>query len=329
MSEAGHPYQRLTPDTVIDAVESLGYRSDARILALNSYENRVYQVGLEEGGWLVAKFYRPGRWHEEQISEEHAFSHELAGLEIPVVAPLSDEAGRTIQSCQGFQFALFPHHAGRPPETDSLDELLVLGRFIGRIHRVGAAQPFIARASLSVDRLAVESREYLLRNDFLHIDVRQAYESLSADLVQVLQDRLAPGLGENTIRIHGDCHLGNVLLHEGSPWFVDLDDTLNGPAIQDLWMLLSGTREQRQAQLSELVEGYNEFYDFNPAQLNLVEGLRTLRIMSYAAWLARRWDDPTFPLNFPWFNTPRYWSEHVLQLREQRAALDELPLRLY
>ena len=329
MTEEGHPYQRLTPDSVIDAVESMGYRSDARILALNSYENRVYQVGLEEGGWLVAKFYRPGRWSTAQIAEEHAFSQELADLEIPVVAPLADPGGATIQSCDGFQFALFPHQPGRPPETDSLDDLLVLGRFIGRLHSVGAARAFASRASLGVDRLAIQSRDYLLENDFLHVDVRQAYESLSADLVQVLRDRVGPMLGASTIRIHGDCHLGNVLLHEGSPWFVDLDDTLNGPAIQDLWMLLSGSREQRQAQLSELVEGYNEFFDFNAAQLNLVEGLRTLRIMSYAAWLARRWDDPTFPLNFPWFNTPRYWSEHVLQLREQRAALDELPLRLY
>lgn len=334
--EAGagsHPYSKLGPDQVLDAVEALGLESSARIFALNSYENRVYQIGLESGEFIVAKFYRPGRWSDAQILEEHEFAAELADLDIPVVAPLVID-GRTLHTItvddQPFRLALFPRQTGHAPELDNPDNLLVLGRFLGRVHRVGAQRPFRHRVALSIDRFAVQSREFLLRNDVLPSSLVPAYESLSSDLINRLYERFAPLQKSLTmLRLHGDCHPGNVLWRDDRPFFVDFDDAVNGPAIQDLWMLMSGEAEQRQAQLLEIVAGYEEFHDFDARELILIEPLRTLRLMHYSAWLARRWQDPAFPLSFPWFNTPRYWSEHILALREQMAALDEPPLRLY
>jgi len=334
MTGAGHhPYSKLGPDQVLDAVEALGLETNARVFALNSYENRVYQIGLESGEFVVAKFYRPDRWSYAQIQEEHEFAAELADLDIPVVPPMVLE-GRTLHEIsvddQTFRLALFPRQAGHPPELDNPDNLLVMGRFLGRVHRVGAQRPFRHRVTLSVDRFAVQSREFLLRNDFLPDSLIPAYETLSRDLIDRLQQRFAPLQNVMTLlRLHGDCHPGNVLWRDDRPFFVDFDDALNGPAIQDLWMLLSGPVEQRQAQLLEIISGYEEFHDFDGRELILVEPLRTLRLMHYSAWLARRWQDPAFPMSFPWFNTERYWSEHILELREQMAALDEPPLRLY
>lgn len=323
-----HPYSELTPDLVLSSVEALGFEPDARIFALNSYENRVYQIGLESGQSIVVKFYRPERWTEDQILEEHGFAQELNSLEIPVVAPMELNDSGTLRSINGFQIAVFPLFIGRPPELDNLDNLLVMGRFVGRIHAVGATKHFLTRANLSIEKFAIQSREYLLSNDFIPTDLIPAYESLSADLVGRVEQRFSEHGQLHTMRIHGDCHPGNILWKEDTPNFVDFDDTMMGPAIQDLWMMLSGDRNQRQAQLLELVEGYNEFHDFRSNELALIESLRTLRIMNYSAWLARRWEDPAFPLSFPWFNTQRYWSEHILELREQLAALDEPPLQL-
>ena len=323
-----HPYSKLTPDKVLAAVEGVGYETDARIFALNSYENRVYQLGLHDGPSIVVKFYRPGRWSNQQILEEHAFAQELQDLEIPVIAPLQFDDGNTLLRFEDFQFAVFPQLLGRPPELDNLDNLHVMGRFVGRIHAVGATSHFLHRAELSIERFAIDSRHFLLENSFIPADLISAYESLSQDLIRVMEQR-AQALGELTrLRIHGDCHPGNVLWKEGTPHFVDFDDTMTGPAIQDLWMMLSGDRNQRQAQLLELVEGYNEFHDFKPTELELVESMRTLRLMNYSAWLARRWGDPAFPLSFPWFNTERYWAEHILELREQFSALEEPALQL-
>jgi Ser/Thr protein kinase RdoA (MazF antagonist) len=329
MTDSTHPYAVLDPDTVLDAVEQLGFRPDARFFALNSYENRVYQIGLEDGPPIIAKFYRPGRWTREQILEEHAFSQELAALEIPVVAPLISPTYGSLAEYKNFQIAVFPQLIGRAPDLGNLDNLLVMGRFIGRIHAVGMLAKFHNRPIYSSQLFGHGPCQYLLEHDFIPAELLSAYESLTRDLLQRIDDLIA-GVGKlHMFRIHGDCHLGNVLWRDDTPNFVDFDDTLTGPAMQDLWMLLSGERDQRQGQLLDLAEGYNEFCDFNTKELPLIEAFRTLRIMHYSAWLARRWQDPAFPMNFPWFNTIRYWSEHILELREQMSALDEPPLTLF
>ncbi|TXS90697.1 serine/threonine protein kinase [Parahaliea maris] len=322
-----HPYDTLTPDLVIDAVESAGFLSDARLLALNSYENRVYQVGLEEGDPLIAKFYRPGRWSDAQILEEHSFSLELVEADISVVAPLSNAAGETLHEHAGFRFALFPRRGGYPPELDNPDSQLVLGRTLGRIHAVGAARPFQHRLSLSVQTMLAEPREFLIEH-FIPAELRPAYATLTEDLLEIVEKLYGELQPEDWIRVHGDCHVGNILWRDDTAHFVDLDDCCMAPAIQDLWMFLSGERHERELQLSELIEGYSEFFDFHPRQLRWVEALRSMRLVNYAAWLARRWEDPAFPRSFTWFNTERYWAEHILELREQLGALQEEPLRL-
>ncbi|MBC55089.1 MAG: serine/threonine protein kinase [Gammaproteobacteria bacterium] len=333
-----HPYELLGPDQVLDAVESLGLDTTARVFGLNSYENRVYQIGLGSGEYVVAKFYRPERWSNEQILEEHSFAQELADLDIPVVPPMWISPGdglpeQTLHNftCgeQNFRFALFPRLAGRAPELDNPDNLLVMGRFLGRVHLAGAQRPFRHRVALSTERFAIASREFLLANDFLPSSLLPAYESLSRDLIDKLLPVFARAQDCRILRLHGDCHPGNILWREERPHFVDFDDAMSGPAIQDLWMMLAGDRDQQQGQLLEIIEGYEEFYDFDARELALIEPLRTLRIMHYSAWLARRWQDPAFPHSFPWFNTERYWAEHILELREQMSALDEPLLRLY
>ncbi len=322
-----HPYDRLTPDMVIDAVESAGYLSDARLLALNSYENRVYQVGIEDSAPLIAKFYRPERWSEAQILEEHSFSLELQDAEISVVAPLVDDTGNSLHSYQGFQFALFPRRGGHPPELDNLDNMLVLGRTVGRIHAVGRAGHFAERVQISVDHMLTRNREFLL-DGFIPQALIPAYETLTADLQQSVSTIYAEVQPGDLIRVHGDCHIGNILWRDDTAHFVDLDDCCTAPAVQDLWMFLNGERHDRQLQLSELVEGYSEFCDFDPRQIRWIEALRTMRLIHYAGWLARRWEDPAFPRSFTWFNTERYWADHILELREQMSAMQEEPLQL-
>ncbi|CAA0100150.1 Stress response kinase A [Halioglobus japonicus] len=322
-----HPYDRLDPDLIIDAVESAGYHCDARLLALNSYENRVYQVGIEDDTPMIAKFYRPERWSEEQIQEEHHFSLELQDAEISVVAPVVNAQGETLHTYQGFQFALFPRRGGYPPELDNLDNMLVLGRTLGRIHAVGKAGRFKVRQSITVQRMLTESRELLL-DGFIPSALLPAYESLTADLLDIVTSVYNEVQPEDEIRIHGDCHVGNILWRDETAHFVDFDDCCTAPAIQDFWMFLNGERHEKQLQLSELVEGYSEFCEFDPRQIRWIETLRTMRLTHYAAWLARRWEDPAFPRSFTWFNTERYWADHILELREQMSALQEEPLQL-
>lgn len=322
-----HPFALLTPDTVLDAVESLGFVSDARTLTLNSYENRVFQIGIEAAQPVISKFYRPHRWSEEAILEEHQFSLELADLEIPVIPPMQIE-GQTLFEHAGFRFSLFKRFGGRAPEFDNPDHLLMLGRLLGRLHAVGSMRPFSHRPSLTPQNFGHESIAWLREAGSVPENLRPAYFSVADDLLERI-DAIYAETPHDTIRLHGDLHVGNLLWRDELLYMVDMDDCRQGPAIQDLWMMLSGERDQRQAQLAELADGYNEFFDFDPRQLPLIESLRSLRLMHYSAWLARRWDDPAFPKHFPWFASERYWADQILTLREQRAALDEPPLRLF
>jgi Ser/Thr protein kinase RdoA (MazF antagonist) len=320
-----HPYADLTPDTVLDAIEGTGLRADGRLLALNSYENRVYQVWLDEAPPVVGKFYRPGRWPDAAILEEHAYTAALAEREIPVVAPLA-VAGRTLFEHNGFRFAVYPRQGGRVPELSDPATLEWLGRFIGRIHAVGALQPFAHRPALDIAGFGSEPRAYLLEHDWLPADLRAVWQGVSAQALEGVQRAFERAGAYPAIRLHGDCHMGNVLWTDDGPHFVDFDDSRMGPAIQDLWMLLSGDRASRVRQLADVLAGYEDFMDFDPRQLHLIEALRTLRLIHYSAWLARRWDDPAFPAAFPWFANPRYWEERILELREQIALMDEEPL---
>lgn len=325
MNESTPPYAGLTPDLILNAVESVGFVCDGRLLALNSYENRVYQVGIEEDKPLVAKFYRPARWSDGQILEEHAFAAELAEREIPAVAPIAAK-GKTLHVFEGFRFALYPRRGGRAPELDNPEVLEWLGRFIGRIHAVGALAPFAHRPALDIAGFGDEPREYLRMNDFVPADLREAYFSVLDQALAGVRDCFRRAGAVRAIRLHGDCHPGNVLWTDEGPHFVDFDDARTGPAIQDLWMLLSGDRTVMTRQLSDVLAGYEDFFDLDRRELHLVEGLRTLRLVHYSAWIARRWSDPAFPLAFPWFHTQKYWQDQVLQLREQVAAMQEQPL---
>jgi Ser/Thr protein kinase RdoA (MazF antagonist) len=314
---------------VLDALDSAGLRGDGRLLALNSYENRVYQVGVEDGPPVVAKFYRPGRWSDEQILEEHRFTQALAEREIPVVAPLAFD-GKTLLAFEGFRFAVYPRCGGRAPELESRETLEWMGRFIGRIHSVGALEPFRHRPSLGIDTFGTEPRDWLLAHGFIPPDLLDAWKA-AVDQALAGVRRCYERAGDvGTLRLHGDCHAGNVLWQEEGaargPHFVDFDDARTGPSIQDLWMLLPPEREAATRALNDLLAGYEDFFEFDPRETQLIEALRTLRLIHYSGWLARRWEDPAFPAAFPWFNTQRYWQDRILELKEQIALMDEPPL---
>ncbi len=329
-ADAEHPYTRLTPDAVIAAVESTGRLSDARILALNSYENRVYQVGLDQAEPVIAKFYRPGRWSAAQIDEEHRFTRYLHDHEIAAVPPLelgSNGDYPTLAEFDGFLFALYPRQGGRAPELDNLDHLHELGRFIGRLHAAGGDFPFEHRLRLATTA-ARDNVEFLLDAGYVPADLEASYRAVTAAILDEIE-RTPPDASDYAqISLHGDCHSGNVLWRDDRPHFVDFDDAVTGPAIQDLWMLLSGDTAARQRQLVEIVEGYETFRAFDLRELRLIEPLRAMRILYFNAWIARRWDDPAFPLAFPWFNTPRFWSDYILELKEALAELGQPPLQM-
>ena len=320
-----HLFSALSPDCVLDALDSIGLRGDGRLLALNSYENRVYQVGIEDAKPLVVKFYRPQRWSDAAILEEHGYVAELAEREIPVVPALALD-GRTLHHYQGFRFAVFERHGGRAPELDDPATLEWTGRFIGRIHAVGALAAYRERPSLDIASFGTEPRDYLLANGFIPPELLSAYTSVVEQALAGVRHCYERAGAVATLRLHGDCHGGNVLWTDAGPHFVDFDDSRMGPAVQDLWMMLSGERADQVRQLSDILAGYEDFCEFDPRQLYLVEALRTLRLIHYSAWLARRWDDPAFPVAFPWFNTQRYWQDRILELREQIALMDEPPL---
>jgi Ser/Thr protein kinase RdoA (MazF antagonist) len=329
MDAAEHPYTALTPDRVMDALSGLGLWPDGRLLALSSYENRVYRAHLDEPvqghGAVVLKFYRPGRWSRAQILEEHALAAELVAAEVPVVAPLTLQ-GATLHHAEGFNFSVSPLRGGRAPELEDLDVLEWIGRFLARLHNTGAAQPFAQRPALDVATFAQEPAEWLLGHPAIPLEVEGEWRSAFEAALPELQARLS-GMAERAIRAHGDCHPGNILwTPETGPHFVDLDDARMAPAVQDLWMLLAGDRRQRTLQLSALLDGYEQLRDFDRRELAWIEPLRTLRLIHYSAWLARRWHDPIFPINFPWFGTPDYWRGQVQMLHEQIEAMQEDPL---
>jgi Ser/Thr protein kinase RdoA (MazF antagonist) len=318
------PFAGLAPDVVLDAAAAFGFESDGRLFALNSYENRVYQMGSEEGN-LVLKFYRPARWSDAQIAEEHAFTAELAAAELAVAAPLAVN-GETLFRYQGFRFAVFPWMRGRAPELDAPEARAMLGRSLARIHRIGAVRPFRTRERLTVERLGFSARDDVMDSGLLPEALEESYLRATDALLERVE-RVFEEVGQaREIRIHGDCHLGNLLWNEHGPVFVDLDDCVTGPAIQDLWMLLSGSAADQQKQWQELFEGYEQFGQFDFAELRLVEPLRALRMLHHAAWLATRWTDPAFPRAFPWFGGQRYWEGHINDLLEQVAAVDDPPL---
>lgn len=325
--ESTHAYYELTPDTVLDAVDSLGLISNGRLLALNSYENRVYQIGIEDEKPVVAKFYRPDRWSDEAIIEEHQFTQELADAEIPVIPPVSfGDSDQTLFTHHGFRFAVYPNCGGRWPELDKPDNLMWIGRFVGRIHAMGKAKSFEHRPSVDVESYGWESFRYLKDNNVVPQEIQEAYFTIAEQVLQLVESKYQLVNKIANFRIHADCHPGNILWTDDGPHFVDFDDARTGPAIQDLWMLLSGDRRNMTEQLGDVLEGYTEFCDFNPVELHLLEALRTMRMIHYSCWLAKRWSDPSFPINFPWFDSLRYWEEQVLVLKEQLSLMNEEPL---
>jgi Ser/Thr protein kinase RdoA (MazF antagonist) len=321
------PFASLSFDLMLDALLELGLEGDGTLVALNSYENRVYQVGIEGKSPVIVKFYRPNRWSDAQILEEHAFTLELAEREIPVV-PALDIGGNTLHHAKQFAFAVFERRGGRAPDIEHPETLAWLGRFLGRIHAVGALKRYAVRPTLDLATFGEEPRAWLLKSDFIPKELRESYAAISALALEGVRNQLS-STPTTTQRVHGDCHIGNVLWTDSGPHFVDFDDSRMAPAVQDLWMLLSGSRDDQAIQMRAILSGYQEFADFDIGQLRIIEALRTLRLVHYSAWLARRWHDPAFPSAFPWFASVRYWEERISELRDQIAALSDEPLSVY
>ncbi len=322
------PYEDLTPDVILAAIDSAGWRTSGSLLALNSYENRVYQAGLDEAGFIIAKFYRPERWDTPTILEEHAFSLDLAAADIPVVPPLADAQGQTLHDYRGYRFALFPRRGGRAPSLDDSEHLRWLGRMMGRLHALGASRRFEHRPALTLERFGRTPVAEILASEFIPDAIRHNFALAANTLLEQLEASFEAIGPWRNLRLHGDCHPGNILWTEQGPHFVDLDDCLSGPAMQDIWMLLSGSPEEMSRQLQVFLEGYRQFFDFDPVELHLIEPLRALRLLHYNAWLARRWSDPAFPQAFPWFASPRYWEDQMLDLRLQAERMQAPVLNL-
>jgi len=315
------PYQDLNPSVILTAIESTGFLCTGSLFALNSYENRVYQIGIEGSPPFIVKFYRPERWSDKAILEEHQFALELAEAELPVVAPEVINY-QTLHHYQGFRFALFKRETGRALDLDNLDHLEWMGRFVGRCHAVGACRDFRHRPRLDIEAHGVIPSRFLIEHEFIPSYLKNIYCETIDSLLSKIEKKFNAAGKISYIRIHGDCQIGNVLWNEAGPHIVDLDDCVMGPAIQDLWMLLSGNYHQKNVEMDRILSGYEDFHDFNDREITLIEALRTLRMIQYAAWLARRWEDPAFPRGFPWFNTSPYWEEHVKHLEDQNNLLD-------
>lgn len=326
MDDSKHDYYQLNPNTILNAIESKGFACNGQLLALNSYENRVYQIGIHDQDPVVAKFYRPQRWSDAAILEELEFAKKLFHHEIPVVAPLPDADNHILFEYQNFRFALFPRYGGYPPQLDNSEHLKQLGRLIARIHAKSSKQLFLHRQNLDPIIWGERARQTVLSCGFLPMELENAYSTLTVNLMQSIDQCYQRAGKLECIRLHGDCHAGNILNRDEQFFLLDFDDAANGPAIQDLWMFLSGDIYEMSRGLSLVLEGYTQFRDFNPAELNLIEALRSLRLMHYAAWIAKRWDDPAFPKAFPWFDSIKYWENHILELREQLSSMQEQPI---
>jgi Ser/Thr protein kinase RdoA (MazF antagonist) len=330
------PFAGLGPELVLAAVESVGLLPDGRLMALNSYENRVYRLGIEPlpdadapphvmTDAVVIKFYRPGRWNDAQIREEHSFAAELVTAELQVAAPWCKD-GESLHRIEGFRYSVFQCWRGSAPELDAPEHRVMLGRSLGRLHAVGRRQPFQTRGRVADWECGARARRELLRMDIIPDNLAGNYAAVSARLVAAATSAWEAAGPMRTLRLHGDCHLGNVLWNTHGPVFVDLDDCLTGPAVQDLWMMCSGTEAQRQREWTQLLEGYEQFAQFDHSELLLVEPLRAMRMLNHAAWLAARWSDPAFPKAFPWFADARYWERHITELQEQVEAVEDPPL---
>lgn len=322
------PYSNLTPEVILDAIEAQGFDVSGHLTALNSYENRVYMIGIEDQPDIIAKFYRPGRWTEHQIQEEHQFVFELFEDDIQVIEPIKIKDNSSLVKVDDYWLAIFPKRSGHPLELDNSSQLEQVGRTLGRLHAKGSTSDFQHRLSLNSNDFGWLAKKTVLESGFLPYELENAYESTASHLLEAIDNQLL-AFPVNKQRIHGDFHPGNILYRDQDPWLVDFDDCITGPRIQDIWMLLSGDTQQQQEQLDKVLKGYNMFADLDPTELNLIEVCRSLRILHYAAWLARRWNDPAFPIAFPWFDTPRFWSDHILQLKEQLSVVrsNELKLR--
>ena len=318
-------FTTLSPDLIIDGLEHVGFTVDSGLLALNSYENRVYQFSDNDNQKFVTKFYRPQRWSLAQLQEEHDFGFDLTAQELPVIAPISIN-GKSLFEYKGFQFAVYPCRGGRIFEVDNLDQLEWMGRFVGRIHAVGAQKSFQYRDRFNTDEMLIEARQIIDQSGFVPTSLRTAFFTILDLVIELTITQYQP---TSEIRLHGDCHAGNILWREEhGPHFVDLDDCRTGPAIQDLWMMLSGDRQEQLLQLDTILSGYEEFFDFDANELKLIEPLRAMRVINYMAWLCKRWTDPAFPHNFPWFDSEKYWEQQILMLKEQVSALQQPPLTL-
>jgi Ser/Thr protein kinase RdoA (MazF antagonist) len=329
------PFEGLDPDTVLACLESVGMIADGRLMALNSYENRVYRVGIEQlpvdeqqplsaPDMVVVKFYRPQRWTDAQIREEHAFARELVAAQLPVAAP-QFIGGQALHRHLNFRFAMFACLRATAPDLDQPGARAVLGRTLGRIHARSALRRFEHRGSLDDMRCGDRARAAILNLGIMPEPQRSRYDQVARELIAAVRERWE-AVSPPVIRLHGDCHLGNILWSPQGPVFVDLDDCLMGPRMQDLWMFCSGSPAQQQAEWTELIEGYLQFADFDFREVALIESLRAMRMMHHAAWLAQRWDDPAFPLAFPWFGEARFWDRHIADLQEQLEAVRDPPL---
>ncbi|PAJ72662.1 stress response serine/threonine protein kinase YihE [Pseudoalteromonas sp. NBT06-2] len=314
----------LTPDFILDAIESIGIYPESGLLPLNSFENRVYQFKADDGLRYVVKFYRPQRWSCDEIQEEHGFTFELADAEVPVVAPIKRD-GKSLFEYKGYLFTLFPSVGGRIFEVDNLNQLEILGRFIGRLHQTAKAKPFSYRREINTQEYLFDAKQHLLDSGLISRSLATAFMTILDQVIELVNQIYN---ATNVIRLHGDCHAGNILMTQKGLMLVDLDDSRMGPAIQDLWMMLSGDRQDQVLQLDTMISAYEEFCEFDHNELVLIEPLRAMRMIHYMGWLAKRWQDPAFPRNFSWFAEDKYWEQQILALKEQLSALQEPPLTL-